>query len=83
MRNQRRSRGELHDILLQEGREILTDEGLETGSSNLTFKRVFDRIEARSGDRITNASVIRRIWDNQADFQTDVLVSIAEDEARP
>jgi len=83
LQHQRRSRGELHDILLQEGREILNDEGIETGSSNLTFKRVFDRVEAKTGDRITNASVIRRIWDNQADFQTDVLVSIAQDEARP
>ena len=32
--------------------------------------------------RITNASVIRRIWENQADFQADVLVTIAHDEAR-
>jgi hypothetical protein len=70
-------------MLLREGREILTDEGLESGSSNLTFKKVFDRVEAKTGDRITNASVIRRVWENQADFQTDVLVSIAQDEARP
>jgi len=70
-------------MLLQEGREILIDEGLETGSSNLTFKRVFDRVESKTGERITNASVIKRVWENQADFQTDVLVSIAQDEARP
>jgi len=83
MTKQRRSRDELHDMLLQEGREILVDEGLETGSSNLTFKRVFDRVEARTGERITNASVIKRVWHNQADYQTDVLVSIARDETRP
>jgi len=73
----------LHRLLLEEGREILIDEGLETGSSNLTFKRVFDRVESKTGERITNASVIRRVWENQAEFQTDVLVSIAQDEARP
>jgi len=83
MRRARRSRDELHELLLQEGRAILADEGLEAGSSNLTFKRVFDRLEAKTGERITNASVIRRVWENQVDFQTDVLVSVAQDEARP
>ena len=83
MRRARRSRNELHEMLLQEGRAILADEGLEAGSSNLTFKRVFDRVEAKTGERITNASVIKRVWENQVDFQTDVLVSVAQDEARP
>jgi hypothetical protein len=72
----------LRTTLIEEGREILLTEGLEAGSSNLTFKRVFDRVEAKSGSRITNASVIKRIWENQADFQADVLVTIARDEAR-
>ena len=75
-------REELRTTLLEEGREILFEEGLQAGSSNLTFKRVFERVEAKTGSRITNASVIKRIWDNQAEFQTDVLVTIARDEAR-
>lgn len=78
----RRSREEMRRRLLEEGREILFKEGLEAGSSNLTFKRVFERVEAKTGMRITNASVIKRIWQNQADFQADVLVTIARDEAR-
>lgn len=78
----RRTREELRTTLVEEGRLILLTEGLETGSSNLTFKRVFDRVEANSGLRITNASVIGRIWENQADFQADVLVTIARDESR-
>ena len=77
----RQSREELRTRLVEEGREILLVEGLEAGSSNLTFKRVFARVEAKTGMRITNASVIKRIWENQADFQADVLVSIARDEA--
>ena len=81
MQSTRRSRDELRATLLEEGRAILLTEGLESGSSNLTFKRVFDRVEAKSGARITNASVIKRIWENQADFQADVLVTIARDEA--
>jgi hypothetical protein len=78
----RRTRQELRTSLVEEGREIVLTEGLEAGSSNLTFKRVFDRMEAKTGVRITNASVIGRIWENQAEFQADVLVSIARDEAR-
>jgi hypothetical protein len=82
VRPARRSRDELRTRLVEEGRDILLTEGLEVGSSNLTFKRVFERLEAKTGTRITNASVIKRIWDNQAEFQADVLVSIARDEAR-
>ena len=69
-------------MLLEEGREILFEDGLEAGSSNLTFKRVFERVEKKTGVRLTNASVIRRVWENQADFQADVLVAIAKDEGR-
>jgi hypothetical protein len=70
-------------MLLEEGRAILFEEGFEADSSNLTFKRVFERLEVKTGQRITNASVIKRVWENQAEFQADVLVSIARDEARP
>jgi len=78
----RRSRQELRTSLVEEGRELLFTEGLAVGSSNLTFKRVFDRMEAKTGMRVTNASVIKRIWENQADFQADVLVTVVRDEAR-
>jgi hypothetical protein len=76
-------REELRATLLEAGREILLEEGLETGSNNLTFKRVFERVEDESGVRITNASVIRRVWANVADYQADVLVAIAHDQSRP
>ena len=69
--------------MLDTGRQILQEEGIETVSSNLTFKRVFLRVEADTGRHLTNASVIRRIWENQADYQADVLVAIANDEQRP
>lgn len=76
----RRNREELRELLLQMGWTILREEGLGTGAEVLTFKRVFDRVEKDTGIRLTNASVIRRMWDNQAEFQTDVLVAIAQDE---
>ena len=69
--------------MLETGREILQEEGIQTGSTNLTFKRVFDRVERDTGRRLSNASVIKRIWANQADYQADVLVTIAHDEQRP
>lgn len=82
-RRKRQPRGELHDLLLEVGREVVQQEGIETAPSNLTFKQMFDRVESMTGRRLTNASVIGRIWENQADFQADVLVAIAQDEERP
>ncbi len=69
----RRSREELRDLLLDVGRSVLQDEGLGA----LTFKRVFDRLDETRGIRLTNASVIRRVWRDQADFRADVLVAVA------
>jgi hypothetical protein len=73
----RLKRGELRELLLETGRAILRDEGLGSGAESLTFKKVFDRVEAETGIRLTNASVIRRVWENQAQFQLDVLVTVA------
>jgi hypothetical protein len=75
-RRARRSREELRQTLLQIGVSVIGEEGLGA----LTFKRVFERFEAETGDRVTNASVIRRVWENQADFRADVLVAVALDE---
>jgi hypothetical protein len=72
----RRSREELRDLLLEVGRSVLEEEGLGA----LTFKRVFDRLDETRGIRLTNASVIRRVWTDQADFRSDVLVAVALDE---
>ena len=60
-RTRRQTREELRSTLLEAGRQILLEEGLESGSRNLTFKRVFDRVERTTGTRLTNASVIKRI----------------------
>ena len=80
---ERQSREELRELLLATAREILQEEGIQTASTNLTFKRVFERVERQTGRSVTNASVIRRVWDNMADFRADVLVAIAQDEQRP
>jgi hypothetical protein len=82
VRRTKQTREELRQLLLDSGRAILQEEGLGNGAESLTFKRVFDRVERDSGVRLTNASVIRRVWVNQADFQADVLATIAADDSR-
>jgi hypothetical protein len=71
------SRESIRTLLLETGRRLLVEEGLGTGVDTLTFKRVFERVEADTGRRLSNASVIRRVWENQADYQADVLATIA------
>ncbi len=82
-RKGRLSRDELRGLMLQAGRQILKEEGIEAATNNLTFKRVFEHVEQDTGIQLTNASVIRRAWENQADFQADVLSAIAHDVERP
>lgn len=76
-RRPQRSREETRQMLLAAGRSILRDEGLGTGAEAITFKKVLDRVERETGVRLTNASLIHRVWENQAEFQADLLVSIA------
>jgi hypothetical protein len=58
------------------GRSLLVEEGLGIAAGGVTFKRALDRVEATTGIRLTNASVIRRVWENQAEFQADVLAAV-------
>ena len=76
----RRTKEDLRSLLLDAAQTILREEGLGVGTDALTFKRVFDRVEQDTGLRLTNASVIRRVWENQADYRTDVLVDILTDD---
>lgn len=74
------TRNELKELLLATGLEMLREEGLATGAERLTFKRVFDRVEDETGIRVTNASVIRRIWVDNEDYQNEVLSQAVSDE---
>ncbi len=74
----RRTRGDLRQLLVEAGTEIVWEEGLAAGAEHVTFKRVFERLEERRGVRVTHASVIGRIWQNQDEFQKDVLTKMAE-----
>ena len=82
VRRPRQSRAELRSLLLGAGQSILLDEGLGTVADALNFKRAFARVEAETGITLSNASVIGRIWENLADYQTDVLVELAAGTSR-
>ncbi|MEI8050267.1 MAG: hypothetical protein WCI12_02385 [Actinomycetes bacterium] len=75
-RRVRRSKVELRELVLGSGIEVLHAEGLGTGVENLTFKKVLDHLQESSGIRITPASLIRRVWQDQKDFQFDVVRTI-------
>ncbi len=75
-KRQRHSRDEIRELLLDVGGSILREEGLGSGAEAVTFKKAFDRLEQTTGIRLTNGSVIQRVWRNQAEFQADVLVAI-------
>ncbi len=73
----RLSRDQLYDLFVRAGWDILREEGLGAGGEALTFKRVRQRVEADTGIQVTNASLIGRVWENQSDYQTDVLTAVA------
>ncbi len=79
-RRPRHSREEIRALLLEMGRSILREEGPGSGAEVVTFKKVLERLEEGFGIRLTNASVIGRVWENQAEFQADLLVTIALEE---
>ena len=66
-------------MLVEAGTQVILEEGLGTGAEALTFKRVYERLMQTAGVRVTNSSVIGRIWDSQADFQVDVLSTFARE----
>ncbi|MGD0882267.1 MAG: hypothetical protein ABSB09_11930 [Acidimicrobiales bacterium] len=67
-------------MILAAGRDLLLSEGLGTGAEHLSFKRVLSHVATSQGIRITNASVIGRIWENQEEFQFDVIRSFVDDQ---
>lgn len=75
----RLSRVDLRALFVEAGRSIVHEEGLRSIGKSLTFKRASERIEAETGLRPTNASVIGRVWESLSDYQTDVLVTFAAD----
>ena len=69
---------ELTRMILDGAIEVLHKDGLGLSVENITFKKVFDHITETTGMRITNSSVIGRIWKDQADFQLALILDAAD-----
>jgi|ERR1700733_3987871 len=80
-RRPRLDREELRSLLIDAGRAILREEGLGAGGGTLTFKRARERVEIDAGIHVTNASIIGRLWENQFEYQTEVLETFASDDS--
>jgi hypothetical protein len=76
-RRRKLTRDELRALFLEAGRAIVREDGLGTGGEMLTLKRARERVQTEEGIHVTNASIIGRVWKSQAEFATEVLVSIA------
>jgi len=76
-RQPRLHRAELRSLLLDAGRAILLERGLQTQASSLTFKAALNRVEADTGLQFSNASIIGRIWKDQREFRLEVLNTFA------
>jgi hypothetical protein len=76
LRAPRRSSAEIAELLVRTGMEIVLVEGPGHGVSNLTFKRVLDRLRDDHGITLAHASIIGRAFADQADYQHAVLSAL-------
>jgi hypothetical protein len=75
---ERLARSDLRELLLDNGVALLLHDGITCGFDQLTFARVFQRVEDETGRRVTRASVYDRLWGNQEEFQWEVLARLIE-----
>lgn len=80
-RRARIRRDELADQLLAAGAALLREQGTANVAAEVTFQRVYERLAASGGGAVTNASVIGRIWDSLADYQRELVCTIARDDS--
>lgn len=71
--SKRRPRAELKQLMLKAGVEVYTGLDSSMGGERVNYANVFRHLEDTTGVRVTYGSVHERIWDNQRDFQLDVI----------
>jgi hypothetical protein len=74
----RRRRQDMAQLILNTGVEMLIARGLDGGCDHVGMSDVLAEVERTTGERITNASVYGRMWDTQADFHRELLLTAAE-----
>ena len=68
-----RTRAELRTLLLDAGADLIDRDGIGLELAEITYASVFDYLEQTDGLRVTRASVHKRIWPSQRDFQLEVV----------
>lgn len=63
--------------MLRAGVEVYTRLESSMGGERVNYANVFRHLEETTGVRVTYGSVHERIWDNQRDFQLDVIRTAA------
>ena len=77
-RQPRRTPEELRALILQAGVDLLAQNGLGSGTENVTFKIIFDYLRETQNVTIHYASVMGRVWRDQKAFQEDLAATIAK-----
>lgn len=83
MEKKRYPRKELKSEILKAGIELVKEEGITVAPANLSFKRVFERVEQSIGKSVSGSMVYERMWPDQASFQDAVISEIVRQSAIP
>lgn len=75
----RRTRAELHDMMLAAGKHVLFEIEPTLGFEQLTYSAVFQHLAVEYGQKVTIGSVHERIWKSQRDFQLAVVADALRD----
>jgi len=81
IRQRKRSPQEIRDLLMTAGEELALDPSTRGGLAGLTLSGVFEKLQREQGIRLTNASVLGRVFDSAEAFRRAVLVKIASSES--
>ena len=82
LRQRKRSPQEIRELLMTAGEELALDPSTRGGLAGLTLSAVFEKIQREQGIRLTNASVLGRVFDSAEAFRGEVLIKIASSESQ-
>ncbi len=69
----RLDRDTLRSLMIEAGVAVLVEQGFGHGAEQITYSRVFERVQAKHDLSISRAQVHGRIWGSQDDFQLELL----------
>jgi len=81
LRQQKRSPLEIRALLVDAGEQILLAPEARGIVASLTLTTVFQKLESEQGIRLTNASVLGRVFESTEDFRRAVLIQVAASES--